>query len=201
MVFQSYALYPHMTVYENIAFGLGTEGRRKSDIDRRVRERPRCSSSSRCSSASRGSSRADSGSASRSAGRSCASPRCCSWTSRCRTWTPSSASQTRAEILKLHQRVGDHHDLRDPRPGRGDDDGRPDRGDEAGVLQQVGTPEELYTARQRLRRGVHRLARDEPRARRADRVGRERDAAKRRVRRPRPGAVPRRDRPEWRGTW
>ncbi|WP_137152898.1 ABC transporter ATP-binding protein [Devosia sp. FKR38] len=37
MVFQSYALYPHMTVYENMAFGLTLEkGHDKSDIRRRV---------------------------------------------------------------------------------------------------------------------------------------------------------------------
>ena len=37
MVFQNYALYPHMTVYENMAFGLKLR-KYKKDIDRRVRE-------------------------------------------------------------------------------------------------------------------------------------------------------------------
>ena len=37
MVFQSYALYPHMTVYENMAFGLEIAKASKSDIDKRVR--------------------------------------------------------------------------------------------------------------------------------------------------------------------
>jgi multiple sugar transport system ATP-binding protein len=36
MVFQSYALYPHMTVYDNLAFGLRRRDIEKSDIDRRV---------------------------------------------------------------------------------------------------------------------------------------------------------------------
>ena len=44
----------------------------------------------------------------------------------------SSASQTRAEILKLQRAARDDDDLRHPRPGRGDDDGRPDRGHERG---------------------------------------------------------------------
>lgn len=37
MVFQSYALYPHMTVYENMAFGLKLAKADKGEIDRRVR--------------------------------------------------------------------------------------------------------------------------------------------------------------------
>ncbi|MEW9613570.1 sn-glycerol-3-phosphate ABC transporter ATP-binding protein UgpC [Shinella sp. S4-D37] len=37
MVFQSYALYPHMTVYENMAFGLRIAGTPKPEIDARVR--------------------------------------------------------------------------------------------------------------------------------------------------------------------
>jgi multiple sugar transport system ATP-binding protein len=38
MVFQSYALYPHMTVYDNLAFGLKLRKVSKADIDRRVTE-------------------------------------------------------------------------------------------------------------------------------------------------------------------
>jgi multiple sugar transport system ATP-binding protein len=38
MVFQSYALYPHMTVYENMAFGLRLRKTPKQVIDQRVRE-------------------------------------------------------------------------------------------------------------------------------------------------------------------
>jgi len=37
MVFQSYALYPHMTVYENMAFGLRMRKLSKDEIDQRVR--------------------------------------------------------------------------------------------------------------------------------------------------------------------
>ena len=37
MVFQSYALYPHMTVYDNLAFGLRNQRVPKKEIDRRVR--------------------------------------------------------------------------------------------------------------------------------------------------------------------
>jgi multiple sugar transport system ATP-binding protein len=38
MVFQNYALYPHMTVYENMAFGLRLKKYPKNEIDSRVRE-------------------------------------------------------------------------------------------------------------------------------------------------------------------
>ncbi len=38
MVFQSYALYPHMTVYNNMAFGMKLAKESKEEIDRRVRQ-------------------------------------------------------------------------------------------------------------------------------------------------------------------
>ena len=37
MVFQSYALYPHLSVYENIAFGLRLKKMPKAEIDERVK--------------------------------------------------------------------------------------------------------------------------------------------------------------------
>ena len=41
MVFQNYALYPHMTVYDNMAFGLKLRKYSKEDIDKRVQESSR----------------------------------------------------------------------------------------------------------------------------------------------------------------
>jgi multiple sugar transport system ATP-binding protein len=38
MVFQNYALYPHMNAYDNMAFGLKMRGLAKAEIDRRVRD-------------------------------------------------------------------------------------------------------------------------------------------------------------------
>ena len=38
MVFQNYALYPHLDVYENIAFGLRNRRTKKTEIDRRVKQ-------------------------------------------------------------------------------------------------------------------------------------------------------------------
>jgi sn-glycerol 3-phosphate transport system ATP-binding protein len=41
MVFQNYALYPHMSVYNNMAYGLRNRGTPKAEIDARVREAAR----------------------------------------------------------------------------------------------------------------------------------------------------------------
>ena len=38
MVFQSYALYPHLSVYDNIAFGLKLKKEKKAEIQKRVQE-------------------------------------------------------------------------------------------------------------------------------------------------------------------
>ena len=38
MVFQNYALYPHMTVYNNMAYGLRNRGTPKDEIEKRVRK-------------------------------------------------------------------------------------------------------------------------------------------------------------------
>ena len=41
MVFQNYALYPHMSVFDNMAFGLKLQKVPKTEIDQRVREAAR----------------------------------------------------------------------------------------------------------------------------------------------------------------
>jgi multiple sugar transport system ATP-binding protein len=41
MVFQSYALYPHMTVYDNMGFGLRMRGSPRAEIDQKVQEAAR----------------------------------------------------------------------------------------------------------------------------------------------------------------
>ena len=76
MVFQSYALYPHMTVRDNIAFALKL-AKTPEGGDRRARStrRPRSSTSASTSSASRRTCPAASASAWRWAARSCASRR------------------------------------------------------------------------------------------------------------------------------
>jgi len=77
MVFQSYALYPHMTVAENLAFGLKLRGHDKATIDKRIAEAAQTLPGP---------------SVLRWAGRWCASRRCSCLTSRCPIWMPSCAT-------------------------------------------------------------------------------------------------------------
>ena len=65
MVFQNYALYPHLTAYENIAFPLRLRKLPDDEIRRRVDRAASISSSATTSTASRRTSPADSGSGSR----------------------------------------------------------------------------------------------------------------------------------------
>ena len=75
MVFQNYALYPHMSVFDNMAFGLKMPRLRQGRDRARVDGPPASSAGASCSSASPGSSPAASGSASRWAAPSSASRR------------------------------------------------------------------------------------------------------------------------------
>ena len=73
MIFQNYALYPHMSAYDNMAFGLKMRGLEPKEIDRRVRDAARVLGLADVLRKRPRTSRAGSGSASRWVGRSCAS--------------------------------------------------------------------------------------------------------------------------------
>ena len=144
MVFQNYALYPHMSVYDNIGFALKLAKTPKDEMTS-ASARPRASSNSRrTSSASRGSSPVASASASPWVGPSCASPRRSSWTSRCRTSTPSCASRCgpRSPACSATSGVTTFYVTHDQVEAM-------TMGDRVavikdGVLQQVDTPQNLY---------------------------------------------------------
>ena len=91
MVFQNYALYPHMTVRGNMGFALKLSKTPKDEIDRKVEDAAEILDLTNTSTASRRTSRAASGSAWRWAAPSSATRSSSSWTSRCRTSTPSYA--------------------------------------------------------------------------------------------------------------
>jgi multiple sugar transport system ATP-binding protein len=76
MVFQSYALYPHMSVADNIAYGLKIRRMDKAEIDRRVNKVADMLELGPCWTASPSSCRVASASAWPWAGPSSGSPRC-----------------------------------------------------------------------------------------------------------------------------
>ena len=160
MVFQSYALYPHLTVYENMAFSLRLARRGRAEIEKRVgRGRPHPPP--------RGPPREEALAALRRpapAGgdrprhrapaqglplrRAALQPR----------RRAPRADAARARAAAPRDRRDD--DLRHPRPGRGDDAGRQDLRPAVGRRPPGRPPARaLRRPRQPLRRRLHRLAR------------------------------------------
>ncbi len=86
MVFQSYALYPHMTVRDNMAFALKIAKKPKAEIDASVDARRRSCNWAPIWTACQRRFRAGSAKGWRLAGRLCATRRSICSTSRCRTW-------------------------------------------------------------------------------------------------------------------
>lgn len=93
MVFQSYALYPHMTVYKNMAFGLLQRKVPKDEIDKAVRRARKFSIWKLTSAASLRRFQAASASVLHLGAPWCAIPRCFCWMSRFQTSTQSSAQK------------------------------------------------------------------------------------------------------------
>jgi multiple sugar transport system ATP-binding protein len=145
MVFQSYALYPHMTVFDNLAFGLRNKKVPKDEIDRRVREAGKMLDLENM--LQRKPKQLSGGQRQRVAlGRAIVrEPAVWLMDEPLSNLDAALRVATRAEISKLHQRVGTTtiyvtHDQVEAMT----------MGDrivvmKLGLLQQVGTPEELYT--------------------------------------------------------
>ena len=98
MVFQSYALYPHKNVRDNMTFGLKFSGMARAEMQRRVSEAARMLQLKRCWRESRAIFPAGSASASPLAAPSCASPKCFCLTSRCPIWTRRCACQRASRL-------------------------------------------------------------------------------------------------------
>jgi multiple sugar transport system ATP-binding protein len=145
MVFQSYALYPHMTVYDNLAFGLQNQRVPKRQIDERVRRAAEILQLSEL--IKRKPKQLSGGQRQRVAlGRAIVrEPAVFLMDEPLSNLDAKLRVETRAEILKLQRRLETTtiyvtHDQVEAMT----------MGDRiavmnAGVLQQVGTPEELYT--------------------------------------------------------
>ena len=144
MVFQNYALYPHMTVYDNLAFGLKLRKVPKDEIDKRVEDAAKTIELTNL--LERKPKQLSGGQRQRVALGPGHRPRAG------RLPHGRAALQPRRQAPRPDPRRDlapppapqDDHRLRHPRPGRGDDDGHPHRGHERGLLQQVGTPQQLY---------------------------------------------------------
>ncbi len=134
MVFQSYALYPHMTVVRQPGLSPSSCAKvPKAEIDRRVRGGRRASWTS-SELLDRKPKQLSGGQRQRVAlGRAIVrKPTVFLMDEPLSNLDAKLRVQTRAELIKL-QRPGQHDDdLRHPRSGRGDDDGRPHRRHEAG---------------------------------------------------------------------
>src|SRR5881398_208229 len=146
MVFQSYALYPHMTVYGNLAFSLKNFNVPRNEIDRRVREAAEVLELDAL--LKRKPKQLSGGQRQRVAlGRAIVrEPLAFLMDEPLSNLDAALRVQTRTEILKLQRRLGTTtiyvtHDQVEAMT----------MGDQIavmklGVLQQIGTPEELYTA-------------------------------------------------------
>ena len=130
MVFQSYALYPHKTVADNMGFPLKIKGAPKAEIEAEGREAPPRSSTS-AQLLDRYPKQLSGGQRQRVAmGRAIVrDPQVFLFDEPLSNLDAKLRVAMRVEIKELHQRLEDHDRLRHPRPDRGDDHGRQDRGD------------------------------------------------------------------------
>ena len=149
MVFQSYALYPHMTVRDNMAFALRSRRSPKAEIDRKVQEAADILDLTEH--LERKPANLSGGQRQRVAmGRAIVrEPKAFLMDEPLSNLDAKLRVQMRAEVAR-HPAPARHDDgLRDARPDRGDDAGRPRRGHAgAGVLQQIGVADgALRTAR------------------------------------------------------
>ena len=132
MVFQNYALYPHLSVAENIAFGLRLRKAPKAMINERVAWAAKLLDLTPY--LDRKPKELSGGQRQRVAmGRAIVrQPQVFLMDEPLSNLDAKLRVQMRADIAQLQRELGDDDDLRHARPGRGDDDGRPRRRDEPG---------------------------------------------------------------------
>ena len=167
MVFQNYALYPHMTVYDNMSYGLRIRGMSKAEIEARVQKAANILELGGFSATQ----------AAPALGRPAPArgdgPRHRARAGRVpvrRAAIESRRQAARADAYRDQAAPSEHphhQRLRDPRPGRGDDaGGSPDR-HECRPRRADRTPDRcLRTAGDHVCRRLHRLACNEHTARR-----------------------------------
>ena len=128
MVFQNYALYPHLTAYDNIAFGLKLQHRPKDEIAPRVKAVAEALDITHLMKRKPG--QMSGGQQQRVAlGRALVKePLVFLLDEPFSNLDAGLRSRMRTEVKHLHLKLGTTQRLRDPRPGRGDEPVRPDRG-------------------------------------------------------------------------
>ena len=173
MVFQSYALYPHMTVRDNMGFALKLKKVPKAEIDRKVQEAADILDLTEH--LARKPANLSGGQRQRVAmGRAIVrDPKAFLMDEPLSNLDAKLRVQMRSQVARIQRQVQHDHGLRHPRPDRGDDTRRPGRGHAQraaatgghadGAVQQSGEP---------VRRRVHRLPGHELHAGHADeRIG------------------------------
>ena len=128
MVFQNYALYPHMTAFDNIAFSLKLSRRPKAEVETRVKAVAEMLDIGHLLDRKPG--QLSGGQQQRVAlGRALVKqPLVFLLDEPFSNLDAALRSRMRTEVKHLHLRAGHHVGVRDPRPGGGDDAVRPDRG-------------------------------------------------------------------------
>ena len=162
MVFQSYALYPHMSVYDNMAFGLKLRKTPKAEIDKKVKEAAEILGIGQF--LDRKPKQLSGGQRQRVAvGRAIVrSPKVFLFDEPLSNLDAKLRVETRADISKLHQRLGTTfiyvtHDQVEAMTMASRIAVMKD-----GLLQQIDTPQNLYDhPGQHLRRRLHRQPVDE----------------------------------------
>ncbi len=176
MVFQNYALYPHMSVRDNMAFPLKLRKMEKAEIDKRVGEAAKVLDLEQH--LDRKPSQLSGGQRQRVAmGRAIVrDPKAYLMDEPLSNLDAKLRVQMRTEVVR-HPAADGHDDgLRDPRPDRGDDARRPRRGDARGRDPAGGHADgALQQPEEPLRGRLHRVAFDELHA--GDGRGRQAEAA------------------------
>ncbi len=183
MVFQNYALYPHMSVYDNLAFGLKLRKFSKPEIKKRVVDAASIlgieSLLDRKPKALSGAQRQRV-----AVGRAIVrQPKVFLFDEPLSNLDAKMRVQMRTEIIKLHQRLQATMIYVTQRPDRSDDDGRPDRGHERrprSANRRAARP--LQRAGQSVRGGFSRQSADEFHLRHTERRWRQDPISRRRRR-------------------
>ena len=162
MVFQNYALYPHMTVYDNVGFGLKLANTPKDVRDQKIREAAKILQMEHLlerkpGQLSGGAAPARGDRAGHRAQARSVPVRRAAVQSRC-----GAARRHAHGAFQAARRPWCDHDLRDARPGRGDDAGRQDRRAQWRRGAAGGQPDRaLQAAREPVRSRLHRQPQDE----------------------------------------